>query len=69
MVRPIALAALLSLLGCFPASAGPPEPPCWAVRFYVSVYGERVTTLWALAHGYSREEIAITKARCGLATH
>lgn len=59
-MKAIALVALLAALA-LPARA---EPPCWQIRLYVTIYGEKKAVSWARDHGYSRMEIEEARKRC-----
>ena len=48
-------------------TAEPPpahHPPCWLVRSYLELYGEKAAHDTAIKHGYTEVEIAATRARC-----
>ena len=50
----------LFLLAATPAHA----PPCWLVKTYVELLGEKAARAKGKAHGYTDAEIGATRARC-----
>lgn len=50
----------LFLLTAAPAHA----PPCWLVKTYVELLGEKAARAKGKAHGYTDAEIDATRARC-----
>lgn len=41
-----------------------PEPPCWQIRLYVTLYGEKAAILWAREHGFSASQIEEARRLC-----
>lgn len=52
------------LLLIFLGTATPQHPPCWLVKTYVEILGEKAARAKGKAHGYTDAEIDATKARC-----
>lgn len=57
----LVLAVLLALA---PARHDPKTVSCWTVLPYTWIYGEDAAAAWALAHGYTKTEIAAVRKRC-----
>jgi hypothetical protein len=58
--------AIALCLALFPLTAqAKPIPPCWIIMPYVWAYGEQAATDWAKAKGYTPDEIAEARRRCG----
>ena len=53
------------ILALFLLAASPVHaPPCWLVKTYVDLLGEKAARAKGKAHGYTDVEIDATRARC-----
>ena len=55
---------MISLVVFFLAATPAHNPPCWLVKSYLAMYGEKVAHETAVKHGYTEIEIIATRARC-----
>lgn len=56
---------MISLVAFFFLAATPAHsPPCWLVKTYVDLLGEKAARAKGKAHGYTDVEIDATRARC-----